>query len=237
VDVLLEVDDIVVAHGDVDVLHRINIKVHAGEVVSVLGSNGAGKTTLLRAISGLLPIRAGKITFSEKDISAIPAHELPGLGMAHVPQGRGIFGTLSVQDNLLLGGSNPLARPKRQESIERVYELFPRLRERSAQLAGTLSGGEQQMLAVGRALAQQPTLLMLDEPSLGLAPVVVEMLFETLEKIKREGISILLVEQNVFYATGMATRCYLLENGKVVLEGKKEEFEQNPTIRESYLSM
>lgn len=234
-DRLLEVEDIVVAHGDVDVLHQVSIEVHRSDSISVLGSNGAGKTTLLRAISGLLPIRAGKITFAGHETSGIQAHELPGLGMAHVPQGRGIFGTLSVRENLLLGSSNPLARPKRQENMEKVYKLFPRLKERSSQLAGTLSGGEQQMLAVGRALAQQPILLMLDEPSLGLAPVVVEMLFDTLEKIKEEGISILLVEQNVFYATGMATRCYLLENGKVTLEGDKEEFEQNPVIGESYL--
>jgi len=235
VDRLLEVEDIVVAHGDVDVLHQVSIGVYPSDSISILGSNGAGKTTLLRAISGLLPIRAGKVTFAGTELSGIPAFKLPGLGMAHVPQGRGIFGTLSVRENLLLGGLNPLARPKRQENLEKVYQLFPRLRERSTQLAGTLSGGEQQMLAVGRALAQQPILLMLDEPSLGLAPVIVEMVFETLEKIKQEGIAILLVEQNVFFAIGMATRCYLLENGRVTLEGDREEFEQNPVIGESYL--
>ncbi|MBW1787976.1 MAG: ABC transporter ATP-binding protein [Deltaproteobacteria bacterium] len=234
---MLRVKDLVVAYGDLPVLHQIKLEVNRGEVVSVLGANGAGKTTLLQAISGLLPARAGTINFLDHDISRIPAYELPGLGLAHVPQGRGIFATLTVLDNLLVGSWNPQARKKREENIARVYELFPRLKERSRQLAGTLSGGEQQMLALGRALTQEPNLLMLDEPSLGLAPVLADSLFETLENIKKQGISILLVEQNVFYATELANRCYLLESGRVTLEGSSEEFQENPKIKESYLGM
>ena len=234
---LLKIENLVVAYGDLEVLHQIDLEVGQGESVSVLGSNGAGKTTLLRAISGLLPIKSGRITFAERDISKMAGHELPGLGLAHVPQGRGIFATMTVMDNLLIGSWNPRAQPKKEENLKFVLDLFPRLFERSGQLAGTLSGGEQQMLAVGRALTQNPTLLMLDEPSLGLAPVIVDMVFETLEKIKKEGIAVLLIEQDVFHATETATRCYLLDNGRITLTGPKEEFEQNSIIRESYLGM
>jgi branched-chain amino acid transport system ATP-binding protein len=238
VQAMLQVNGLTVAYGDLDVLHEVSINVSPEEVVSVLGANGAGKTTLLQAISGLLPIREGEILLAGKAVSSLAAHELPGLGVAHVPQGRGIFATLSVLDNLLIGGWNARARHRRHEAIERIYQLFPILRERTNQLAGTLSGGEQQMLAIGRALAQYPSLLMLDEPSLGLAPIIVDTMFAALEKIKaEEGISILLVEQNVFHATEMATRCYLLENGRVTLEGSKAEFEQNQLIKEAYLGM
>jgi branched-chain amino acid transport system ATP-binding protein len=234
---LLEVKDLVVAYGDLLVLQQFSLKVSTGEVVSVLGANGAGKTTLLRAISGLLPAKAGSINFRGHDVSRVPAYELPGLGLSHVPQGRGIFATMTVLDNLLVGSCNSQAKKNRQESIARVYDLFPRLKERSGQLAGTLSGGEQQMLALGRALTQAPRLLMLDEPSLGLAPVLVDDLFETLGNIKKQGISILLVEQNVFHATELANQCYLLESGRVTLQGSKKEFQENPKIKESYLGM
>jgi branched-chain amino acid transport system ATP-binding protein len=238
VQATLQVNELTVAYGHLDVLHGVSIKVWPEEVVSVLGANGAGKTTLLQAISGFLPIRKGEIVFADKAVSSLAPHKLPGLGMAHVPQGRGIFATLSVLDNLLVGAWNARARQKRDESIDRIYQLFPILKERSKQLAGTLSGGEQQMLAIGRALAQYPSLLMLDEPSLGLAPIIVDKMFEALGKISQEkGVSILLVEQNVFHATEMATRCYLLENGRVTLGGSKEEFEQNPLIKEAYLGM
>jgi len=203
----------------------------------VLGANGAGKTTLLQAVSGLLPARKGSIRFLETEIREIPAHDLAGLGLAHVPQGRGIFTTMTVMDNLLVGSWNRQARKRRRENLDRIFALFPRLKERSHQLAGTLSGGEQQMLALGRALTQEPRLLMLDEPSLGLAPVVVDMVFETLGKILQQNISILLVEQNVFHAIDLANRCYLLENGRVTLEGTQAEFEQNEKIKTSYLGM
>ncbi len=234
---LLKVKELVVGYGDLPILREVNLEVNQGEVVSVLGANGAGKTTLLQAISGLLPARAGEIQFCDRSVDAMPAHKLPGLGMAHVPQGRGIFATMTVMDNLLIGSWNAEARKKREENLDRVFELFPRLKERTGQLAGTLSGGEQQMLALGRALTQEPKILMLDEPSLGLAPVIVDTVFETLEKIKEQNISILLVEQNVFHAIELANRCYLLENGQITLEGTKKEFEENPKIKESYLGM
>ena len=234
---LLKVNDIVVAYGTLDVLHQVTIEVLPGDMVSVLGANGAGKTTLLQAISGLLPIKSGNINFAGQDISGDHAHELPGLGMAHVPQGRGIFTTLSVLENLRIGAWNPRARQKSRESIEMAHELFPMLKERQHQIAGSLSGGEQQMLALARALSQNPTLLMLDEPSLGLAPVIVDSVFEALGRIKQEGIAILLVEQDVFHATEMASRCYLLENGTVTLEGSKAEFERSPIIKKSYLGI
>jgi branched-chain amino acid transport system ATP-binding protein len=234
---MLLIKDLVVAYGDLPILHEISLEVNSAEVVSVLGANGAGKTTLLQAISGLLPTRSGSIRFQGRDITEIQAYELPALGLAHVPQGRGIFATMPVIDNLLVGSWNPQARKKRKENLELVYELFPRLKERADQMAGTLSGGEQQMLALGRALTQEPQLLMLDEPSLGLAPVLVESVFEKLEKIKQQNISILLVEQNIFDAIDLSNRCYLLENGRITLEGTSKDFEQNDKIKKSYLGV
>ncbi len=234
---LLQVENLCVAYGDVQVLHDVHIRALPGEIVAVLGSNGAGKTTLLQAISGLLPLRQGKILFQEKDIARLPAHHLPGLGLAHVPQGRGIFATLTVMENLTIGAWNPRGKKEKGKNIESVFALFPRLKERSGQMAGTLSGGEQQMLAIGRALMQNPSLLMLDEPSLGLAPIMVEAVFATVEKIITQGLSILLVEQNIFYAIDLASRCYLLENGRINLEGSRAEFTENPRIKEAYLGM
>ena len=234
---LLIVENLGVAYGDLQVLHGINILVHPGEIVAVLGANGAGKTTLLQAISGLLPVRQGKILFNNQDLANFSAYRLPELGLAHVPQGRGIFATLTVLENLTIGAWNPRGKKERDKNLETVFVLFPRLRERSRQIAGTLSGGEQQMLAIGRALMQNPVLLMLDEPSLGLAPVLVDAVYETVGKIIGQGLSILMVEQNIFYAIEMARRCYLLENGKIVLEGTRKEFSENPLIRETYLGM
>jgi len=234
---LLKVENLCVAYGDVQVLHEVNIRLLPGEIVAVLGSNGAGKTTLLQAISGLLSICQGRIIFESRDLATISAHQLPGLGLAHVPQGRGIFATLTVMDNLTIGAWNPRGKKEREKNIQMVFDLFPRLRERSKQTAGTLSGGEQQMLAIGRALMQNPLLLMLDEPSLGLAPILVEAVFATVEKIIAQGLSILLVEQNIFYAIDLASRCYLLENGRISLEGLRSEFTENPKIKEAYLGM
>jgi len=234
---LLKVENLCVAYGDVQVLHEVNIRLLPGEIVAVLGSNGAGKTTLLQAISGLLSICQGRIIFESRDLATISAHQLPGLGLAHVPQGRGIFATLTVMDNLTIGAWNPRGKKEREKNIQMVFGLFPRLRERSKQTAGTLSGGEQQMLAIGRALMQNPLLLMLDEPSLGLAPILVEAVFATVEKIIAQGLSILLVEQNIFYAIDLASRCYLLENGRISLEGLRSEFTENPKIKEAYLGM
>ena len=234
---LLRVENLCVAYGDVQVLHDINIRLLPGEIVAVLGSNGAGKTTLLQAASGLLPICQGRIVFKNQDLANFSAHQLPELGLAHVPQGRGIFATLTVMDNLAIGAWNPRGKKEREKNTHMVFGLFPRLKERSSQMAGTLSGGEQQMLAIGRALMQNPLLLMLDEPSLGLAPILVEAVFAALEKIIAQGLSILLVEQNIFYAIDLASRCYLLENGMISLEGPRAEFAENPRIKEAYLGM
>ncbi|MGE5253150.1 MAG: ABC transporter ATP-binding protein [Planctomycetaceae bacterium] len=234
---LLKVENISVAYGDLQVLHDINIRVNPGEIVAVLGSNGAGKTTLLQAISGLLPIRQGRVFFENRELTSISAYELPNLGMAHVPQGRGIFTTLTVLENLTVGAWNPRGRKERERNLSQVFDLFPRLKERTRQMGATLSGGEQQMLAIGRALMQNPLLLMLDEPSLGLAPILVEAVFATVERIIAQGLSILLVEQNIFYAIDLAGRCYLLENGRINLEGTRVEFMANPRIKEAYLGM
>jgi branched-chain amino acid transport system ATP-binding protein len=234
---LLKVENLGVAYGDLQVLHDIHIRVDTGEIVSVLGSNGTGKTTLLQAISGLLPLRQGRVFLEKRELAEVPAHELPSLGMAHVPQGRGIFTTLTVMDNLTIGAWNPRGKKERDKNLPLVFDLFPRLRERVGQMAATLSGGEQQMLAIGRALMQNPLLLMLDEPSLGLAPILVDAVFATVEKIIAQGPSILLVEQNIFYAIDLASRCYLLENGRITLEGPRAEFTENARIKEAYLGM
>ena len=234
---LLKVENLGVAYGDVQVLHDIHIRVDTGEIVAVLGSNGAGKTTLLQAISGLLPLREGKVLLGNRELAEVPAYELPSLGMAHVPQGRGIFTTLTVMENLTIGAWNPRGKKERDKNLHLVFDLFPRLSERVGQMGATLSGGEQQMLAIGRALMQNPLLLMLDEPSLGLAPILVEAVFATVEKIIAQGLSILLVEQNIFYAIDLASRCYLLENGRITLEGPRGEFTENPKIKEAYLGM
>lgn len=236
-DPLLRVENLSAAYGDLEVLHDINIIVNPGEIVAVLGANGAGKTTLLQAISGLLPVRRGKVVFNNQNLASLPAYKLPGVGLAHVPQGRGIFATLTVLENLTIGAWNPRGKKEKEKNLQMVFGLFPRLRERLQQTAGTLSGGEQQMLALGRALMQNPVMLMLDEPSLGLAPVLIDIVYETVGKIIAQGLSILLVEQNIFYAIDMAGRCYLLENGKIVLEGDRKEFSENPQIKEAYLGM
>jgi branched-chain amino acid transport system ATP-binding protein len=231
VDRLLKVENLCVAYGDLQVLHNINLQVHSGEIVAVLGANGAGKTTLLQAISGLLPLCGGQVFFQNQNLSSFPPYQLPELGIAHVPQGRGIFATLSVQENLTIGAWNARAKKEKDENLRLVFDLFPRLKERLSQMAGTLSGGEQQMLAIGRALMQNPRLLMLDEISLGLAPVLIEAVFTTIEKIIHQGLAILLVEQNIFYAIDLAGRCYLLENGRIALEGNRTEFAENPDQR------
>lgn len=234
---LLKTENLGVAYGDLQVLHGIDIVVYPGEIVAVLGANGAGKTTLLQAISGLLRVCQGKVLFNDQDLAILPAYKLAEMGLAHVPQGRGIFTTLSVLDNLSVGAWNPRGKSARNKSIELVFDLFPRLKERSTQLGGTLSGGEQQMLAIGRALMQKPLLLMLDEPSLGLAPILIDAVFETIGRIIQQGVSVLLVEQNVLYAIDLARRCYLLENGRITLQGPREEFATNPLIKEAYLGM
>jgi branched-chain amino acid transport system ATP-binding protein len=234
---MLEIKDIVTGYGDMKVLDGVSLTVKEGETVALVGSNGAGKTTLLRAISGLIPIWSGSITLNGQDLSKVPAHELPRYGIAHIPQGRGILTRLSVYDNLMLGGYIPSAKPRRKETLEKIFQFFPILKERKNQLAGTLSGGEQQMLAIGRALMMHPKLLILDEPSLGLAPIIVRNVFNIIADISKTGVSVLLVEQNLVEALTISDRGYVLETGRIVLTGTSKELMANKRIREAYLGI
>ena len=236
---LLEIDSLTLDYAAVRALENVSLTVGDHEIVAVLGANGAGKTSLLKAISGLLKPQGGKVLFQGKDISSIPAFELASMGIAHVPEGRRVFSTLSVAENLALGRYG--VRKARQKASlasmeERVYRLFPILKERKNQLAGTLSGGEQQMLALGRALVSSPSLLLLDEPSLGLAPIIVQEIFALIRKIhEQENVSILLVEQNARKALKSAGRGYILELGKIVMEGSSSSLADNPDLMTAYL--
>jgi len=234
---MLEVSNLRAGYGDIEVLHDISFAVNPGEIVALLGANGAGKTTTLWTISGLVRPTAGKILFNGSDLLSMPAHRLPELGIAHVPQGRGVFQTLNVQDNLLIGAYCKRAKSERQETMEMVFTLFPRLAERRKQEARTLSGGEQQMLAIGRALMLRPSLLMLDEPSLGLAPVIVESLFQKIAEIGQTGVGILLVEQNLAQALSIAHRGYVLETGRIAIDGTAERLRADPYVKEAYLGL
>jgi len=232
---MLEVESLHVGYGDAPALWDVTLEVRKGEIVSVLGPNGAGKTTLVNAIARLLPIRRGALRFAGEDVTALAAQDMCNRGVALIPEGRRLFVKLSVEENLELGSFRRAARAKRAEALERVYAMFPILRERRRQFAGTLSGGQQQMLAIGRAVMAQPRLLLIDEPSLGLAPLVVEQVFETIRKIHAEGLSILLIEQNVTKAFEIAERAYVLDGGRIVGHGKPAELEAQPHIREAYL--
>ena len=234
---MLSVNNIDVSYGSVQVIHRLSFKVEEGECVTIVGSNGAGKTTTLRAISGLLRPVSGTIEFHGEKVDHLPPYEIAKLGIAHVPEGRGIFPQMTVRENLDLGAYVPSAKKERKETLERVFQLFPRLKERHNQPAVTLSGGEQQMLVIGRGLMLEPKLLMLDEPSLGLAPILAEAVFEKLEEIRGQGIATLLVEQNVYRALTLARRGHVLENGRVVLEGNCEELLKNKYIQTAYLGV
>jgi branched-chain amino acid transport system ATP-binding protein len=213
----------------------VSLEVRAGEIVALIGANGAGKTTTLRAISGLLPLRQGRVELDGRRISGLGPAAVVAAGIAHVPEGRQLFPTMTVQENLELGARTPQGRARRSETLARVFALFPRLSERCRQLAGTLSGGEQQMVAIGRALMARPRLLMLDEPSLGLAPVVVGAIFANLAAINREGLTILLVEQNVLRALRLSHRAYVFENGTITLAGPSAALLADDRIRRAYL--
>ncbi|HEV8531319.1 MAG TPA: ABC transporter ATP-binding protein [Methylomirabilota bacterium] len=234
---LLRVDGIQVGYGDMTAVHEASLEVRRGETVAMIGGNGAGKTTTLRAVSGLLPLRRGHIALDGRRLDGLGTAEIVGLGVAHVPEGRQLFPTMSVRENLDLGARTVEARRQRSDTLGWVYELFPRLAERQGQLAGTLSGGEQQMCAIGRGLMAKPRLLMLDEPSLGLAPVMVKLIFDNLERINREGLTILLVEQNVLRSLQICHRGYVLENGRITLEGPRESLLQSPHIKQAYLGL
>jgi branched-chain amino acid transport system ATP-binding protein len=231
---LLEVSDIHVHSGAIEALKGVSITVEEGEVVTLIGSNGAGKSTTLRSISGLTPASSGTITFAGEDITRVPAHQVVGTGIALAPEGRHCFPRMTVRENLDLGAH--LRRgPEIAEDLERVYSLFPRLSERKNQKAGTMSGGEQQMLAIGRALMARPKLLMLDEPSMGIAPILVQRIYGTIAEINRSGVAILLVEQNANYALDVSARGYVLETGRVVLANSSTELRDDPEVQRAYL--
>jgi len=234
---MLQVRDLAAAYGDVQVLFGPSLRVARGEIVALLGSNGAGKSTLIRCVTGLLRPRGGAVLFEGRPIESLAAHEVVDLGIACVPEGRQIFPQMTIEENLLLGSFLRRARGARPRNLKLVFALFPRLAERHAQLAGTLSGGEQQMLAIGRALMSEPRLLIVDELSLGLAPVVARELFRTLAGIREQGVTILLVEQNVQRTLKMADRAYVLEFGRVVLEGTGSQLLQDENVKRAYLAL
>lgn len=234
---LLEIKDLSAGYGESDVLHSVSLSVDSGETVSVLGANTAGKTTLLRSISGLVSHRKGSITFNGHDLMSISGKDIPALGIGHVPEGRHVFPRMSVFDNLMLGAYSHKQDKDLKDRLEHVYSLFPRLLERKAQLAGTLSGGEQQMVAIGRALMGNPSLLLLDEPSHGLAPIVVDEVHKSIEKIASNGVAVLLVEQNAALALQVASRGIVLESGRVVLRDSAKGLSSNPDVRKAYLGI
>jgi branched-chain amino acid transport system ATP-binding protein len=234
---LLELRGIEVAYGDLPALRGVSVALEAGETLSVVGANGAGKTTMLRAISGLMRPRAGQILLDGERLDTLPSHAIVERGVVQVPEGRKIFPSLTVLENLELGSYIASAKVWRREGLEHVFKLFPRLKERERQAAGTMSGGEQQMLAIGRALMARPRLLMLDEPSLGLAPIIVKEIFHIIGEINRLGTTVLLVEQNTRQALALSRRGYVLENGRVVLEGSGAELLGNEHVKRAYLGM
>ena len=231
---LLRLDGVEAGYGDLTAISGVSLEVREGEAVALIGSNGAGKTTTLRAISGLLPVRAGRIELEGERLDGLGSAAIVARGIAHVPEGRQLFPTLTVRDNLELGAR---AAPSRRDGLDVVFTLFPRLRERQQQLAGTLSGGEQQMCAIGRGLMARPRILLLDEPSFGLAPVMVKLIFETLQRVNDAGTTIMLVEQNVPRALQLSHRGYVLENGRLVLDGTRASLLASPHVKQAYLGL
>jgi branched-chain amino acid transport system ATP-binding protein len=234
---LLHIDDIHTYYGSIQALKGISFTVDQGEIVTLIGANGAGKTTTLHTLSGILHPRHGSITFEGQPIHTMPPHDIVKLGVAQSPEGRRVFGRLTVAENLQMGAFVRSDKAAIQRDVERVYTLFPRLKERQKQLAGTLSGGEQQMLAMGRALMASPRLLLLDEPSMGLAPILVDLIFETILEINKQGTTVLLVEQNALMALSIATRAYVLETGSIILSGTGKELLNDPEVMKAYLGM
>jgi branched-chain amino acid transport system ATP-binding protein len=234
---LLSLTSVSAGYGTFRALFDVSLEVSAGEAVGVIGPNGAGKTTLMRVVSGLIPFTAGEVTFEGASLAGLPAHRIVERGIAHVPENRRLFPRLTVEDNLRIGAFIPEARRQFVERIAWVYDLFPRLKERHAQLAGTLSGGEQQMVAIGRALMSRPQLLLMDEPSAGLAPLVVQQVFDLVRRIRAEGFTVLIVEQNVAQVLEVVDRAYLLEVGAIRLAGSSAELKHNDLIRRSYMGI
>jgi branched-chain amino acid transport system ATP-binding protein len=234
---LLKVENLDVFYGDLQALRGVSLKVEEGEIVTIIGSNGAGKSTTIKAISGMLPVRKGLISWFNQPISNNSTSAIVEAGIIQIPEGRQLFPSMSVLENLELGALNPKARKDKRENMKKVFGLFPRLEERKSQSAGTLSGGEQQMLAIGRGLMSKPRILMLDEPSLGLSPLLVRSIFSIISQINQEGTTILLVEQNIHYALHMAQRAYILENGEIIKHGPSRELLQDDHIRKTYLGL
>lgn len=234
---MLKIKDLDVNYGNFEALRKINLEVNDGEIVALLGSNGAGKTTLINTVSGINTPRSGSIEFNGEDLLKHPAYERVSLGVIQVPEGRKLFPYMSVYENLMMGSFLPANRAKRAENLEMCYEIFPKLKERSTQLAESLSGGEQQMCAISRALMSNPKILMLDEPSLGLAPVVVDLVFDAIVRIAKNGMTVLLVEQNALATLDIADRGYVIEVGQNVLDGKAEDLKNNEDMKRAYLGI
>jgi branched-chain amino acid transport system ATP-binding protein len=234
---MLNVENVHTYYGNIHALKGITLNIEKGEIVTLIGGNGAGKTTTLRTISGLLTPREGRVDLNGESLFKYKAHEIVYKGISMVPEGRGVFARLSVTENLEMGAYSRSSKQELDQDMERVFTLFPRLKERRTQVAGTLSGGEQQMLATGRALMSRPTLLLMDEPSMGLAPVLVELIFDTIQKINQEGTTILLVEQNALMALSIAHRGYVLQTGEIVISDTADNLKKNPTVQKAYLGM
>lgn len=232
---MLKVTDLVVNYGMIQAIKGVSFEVNQGEVIALIGANGAGKTTILHTVTGLINARAGKIEFEGKDITKMPAHKIVTLGMAHVPEGRRVFAELTVYENLLMGAYTRKDKNEIEQSLENVYKRFPRLRERKNQLAGTLSGGEQQMLAMGRALMSHPKIILMDEPSMGLSPLFVNEIFDIIKEVSASGTTVLLVEQNAKKALSIADRAYVLETGKIVLDADADVLMNDDSIKKAYL--
>lgn len=232
---MLEVNDLEVYYGMIQAIKGISFHVDKGEVIALIGANGAGKTTTLHTVTGLLSPKSGQVLFEERDITKVPAHKIVSMGMAHVPEGRRVFAELSVYENLKMGAYTRKNKSEIEESLENVYKRFPRLEERKNQMAGTLSGGEQQMLAMGRALMSRPKIILMDEPSMGLSPIMVNEIFDIIRSVSESGTTVLLVEQNAKKALSIADRAYVLETGKIVLEGKAKDLLEDDSIKKAYL--
>lgn len=232
---MLEIRDLEVYYGMIQAIKGVSFEVNQGEVIALIGANGAGKTTILHTITGLLSPKKGSVIFEGKDITKIPAHKIVSLGMAHVPEGRRVFSDLSVYENLKMGAFTRKNKNEFEEILRKVYDRFPRLEERKNQMAGTLSGGEQQMLAMGRALMSKPSIILMDEPSMGLSPILVNEIFDIIQEVSKSGTTVLLVEQNAKKALSIADRAYVLETGKIVLDGKAEDLLNDESIKKAYL--
>ena len=232
---MLEVKDLEVYYGMIQAIKGVSFHVDQGEVIALIGANGAGKTTILHTVTGLLSPKKGSVVFEGQEVTKIPAHKIVSLGMAHVPEGRRVFAELSVYENLKMGAYTRKDKSEIEENLQKIYERFPRLKERKNQMAGTLSGGEQQMLAMGRALMSQPKIILMDEPSMGLSPILVNEIFDIIQEVSKSGTTVLLVEQNAKKALSIADRAYVIETGRIALEGRAEDLLRDDSIKKAYL--